>query len=482
LLLLLWMTPTNIEFDVCACDPKGWPSAIKGDPAFGCCENDSKCGWLYSSIEGGPGYWSGSQLPTSTMKWRLVITTACYENGGQTPLFFYGGKVMECKHTGVIQLSNRMLLSPDGITFSRQGLYGVGFVRTPIGKTHDGDVRNFWTFVVDADNFAGPVAYLLPEMFKERPAKWRVQSAHLKDYGSPGVGMSTGGGWGFEWNTLFALKQESETDSFIKIPQMAVPVKAGTAVLATKGRSYENKDVYEPLEQVLSNQKSLNSDDIMTGGTAFSCSNSEGIASFRLSEKDTVSVGSLQTTKTSDGCEWLMTTKNKSGFFPNYFKSPKAGQQTINPVDGSAVPKELREADFPKKGTLWSFNGPYDAMSSPPAGGCLSNPGPADPALYCVKTVSPSWVGYRWYRFIDQPGLQRLGLSDSEKTFLQRRVELLHKSLTGKDRWIKGQGVTDLVEIDGAQLVTPPAQKKHGYVPIVVYEGVEKPKDCTHVV
>lgn len=417
------------------------------------------------------------------MKWRMVITTACYEKGGQTPLFFYGGKVAECKYTGVIQLSNRMLLSPDGITFSRQGLYGVSFVRTPIGKTHAGDVRNFWTYVVDADNFAGPVAYLLPEMFKERPAKWRVQSAHLKDYGSPGVGMSNGGGFGFEWNTLFALQQESDTDRFIKIPQMAVPVQAGKAILAMNGRSYEDEDIYKPLEEVLSKQKSLNSDNIMSGGTAFDCSNSNGIAMFRLNQKDAVSLGSLQTKKGKAGCQWLMTTDNKSGFFPNFFKSPKKTKQpTIQPVDSSAVPKELREASFPKKGTVWPFNGPYDAISTPPAGGCLSNPGPADQALYCAKTVSPSWIGYRWYRFVDQPGLQRLRLSASEKTFLQTRVELLHKSLTGKDRWIKGQGVTDLVEIDGAQLVTPPPSKKYGYVPIVVYEGVAKPKGCTHSV
>jgi len=477
-----WMTPTNIKFDVCACDPKGWPSATKGDPSFGCCENDSKCSWLYATIEGGPGYWSGSQLPTSTMKWRMVVTTACYENGGQTPLFFYGGKVMECKYTGVIQLSNRMLLSPDGITFSRQGLYGVGFVRTPIGKKNERDARNFWTYVVDADNFAGPVAYLLPEMFKERPAKWRVQSAHLKDYGTPGVGISNGGGFGFQWNTLFAMQQESDTDRFIKIPQMAVPVKAGKAILAMNGRSYEDENVYNPLEQVLSNQKSLNSGDIMSSGKAFDCSNSKGIAQFRLNHEDTVSLGSLQTTKVADGCQWLMTTENTTGFFPSFFKSPKAGQRNIQPVDSSAVPKALREASFPKKGTLWPFNGPYDAMSKPPAGGCLSNPGPADQALYCAKTVSPSWIGYRWYRFVDQPGLQRLGLSDAEKRFLQTRVERLHKSLTGKDRWIKGQGVTDLVEIDGAQLVTPPADMKYGHVPIVVYEGVKKPNGCTHSV
>ena len=57
-----WLTPTNISWaklpkDVCACNPKGWPSASKGDQAFGCCEKDTRCSFLYETFEGGPGYW-----------------------------------------------------------------------------------------------------------------------------------------------------------------------------------------------------------------------------------------------------------------------------------------------------------------------------------------------------------------------------------------------------------------------------------------
>jgi len=467
-----WMTPTNIDFDVCACDPHGWPSATQGDPSYGCCGSRSKCSWLYQTIEGGPGYWSGSELPTRTMKWRMVITTACYENGGQTPLFFYGAKVMECRNMGVVQLSNRMLIAPDGITFSRQGMFGVGFVRTPVGKTSADDDRNFWTFVVDSKDFSGPVAYLLPEMFGERPKKWQVQSAHLKDFGTRGVGMSSGGGFGFEWNTLFSYQQEG----IVKIPQMAVPVSRGKPVVfAMRGLGYENADIYDPLEEALSsNRTRLRPADIMAHGKRFDCDEQQGDAIFKVSDRETVSLGTLQTERTPDGCTWSMTTNNSSGYFPQYFR----GQR---PVDESAAPRGLQAQKFPKKSSIWPFRGPYDALSKPPAGGCLTSPGPADASLFCAQTSSPSWVAYRWYRFVDQPGLQRLGLSKAEKQFLQSRVEALHRMLNGNDRWIKARGAADegLAELSSAQLVTAPAHLKYGYVPITVYEGIERPSGCS---
>jgi hypothetical protein len=59
----------------------------------------------------------------------------------------------------------------------------------------------------------------------------------------------------------------------------------------------------------------------------------------------------------------------------------------------------------------------YDVLSKPAFGGCQDTPGPASSKLYCVKSTNPSYVAFRWYRFIDQPGLQQLNLS-SVRTFL----------------------------------------------------------------
>lgn len=153
-----WLTPTNITWgkdmgDTCACNPKGWPSADKGDPAYQCCEKDTRCSFLYETFEGGPGYWIG-QLPTKTPKWRVNSAVGCYKDQTSTPLFNFGaaGKPHACDEMGIAQLSNRMLMAPDGLTFEdgKEGMVGVAYVRTPVGKVDKDDDRNFWTILVSA--------------------------------------------------------------------------------------------------------------------------------------------------------------------------------------------------------------------------------------------------------------------------------------------------------------------------------------------
>ena len=96
----------------------------------------------------------------------------------------------------------------------------VADARTPLGKVSEGDDRepprischlgciflkmapislrlgNFWTILVDTDNFAGPLAYFIPEFWSER---WDSPnpspgSAAIGDLGKAGHGLSMGGG------------------------------------------------------------------------------------------------------------------------------------------------------------------------------------------------------------------------------------------------------------------------------------------------
>ena len=41
---------------------------------------------------------------------------------------------------------------------------------------------------------------------------------------------------------------------------------------------------------------------------------------------------------------------------------------------------------------------------------------------------NPSWVAYKWYKYIDQPAFQHLGLSSNERNYMQGRIENLHKA------------------------------------------------------
>lgn len=150
------------------------------------------------------------------------------------------------------------------------------------------------------------------------------------------------------------------------------------------------------------------------------------------------------------------------------------------PISPSSVPPSLRQAQWPSQGP----SGPYDVLSDTegPPGGCRDSPGPASPLLYCVQTQSPTWVAYRWYKFSDQPGIQQALHSPRQKKFLQHRIETLHRILAhpGGGGWIKRRGAEaeGMAVVDGAAVVVPPKGMEVGYVPIALYEGLEKPTAC----
>lgn len=74
----------------------------------------------------------------------------------------------------------------------------------------------------------------------------------------------------------------------------------------------------------------------------------------------------------------------------------------------------------------------------------------------------------------------------AQRDFLQRRVEAFHTMLLGAGSdsahagWIKRRGASreGIAALDVAMLVTPPARMEVGYVPIVLYEGLERPSGC----
>merc|ERR1712166_1248200 len=94
-------------------------------------------------------------------------------------------------------------------------------------------------------------------------------------------------------------------------------------------------------------------------------------------------------------------------------------------------------------------------------------------------------VAWRWYKFSDQPGIQQALKTDAERAFIQARVENLHKMMPSTtSRWIKqgGAAAQGRINIDKAAVITkPPAGFEFGYVPIVLYEGLEKVGSATAV-
>lgn len=256
---------------------------------------------------------------------------------------------------------------------------------------------------------------------------------------------------------------------------MKVPTKDGRTVLMMNHEYFQNDQLSDPLEKALASGI-FDPTKVMANTNARDCRSGQNQAVWGVDGGHQIAVGTTHTTVENGSCIWSVKLGNCSKGdcdFPRYLNSK------LEPIPESEAPEDLRNAKFPeKKGN----RNKYDQIS--PQRSCVVSPGPSDSSLYCVQTLkggkSSTWVGFKWYRFVDQPGLQQAHLTDSEKSFMQQRIETMHKMVSRTSRWIKAKSVLHegLATIDSAALVTPPAGMEYGHVPIAVYEGPDKPDGC----
>lgn len=465
-------------------DPKGVCPCTN----FACCAknpgHEENCGWLFESFEGGTQYLNG--LVARVPKWRVGDSTGCYHAYTQSNMFHSGEyKPHACswadsdrvdpnhKRTlGLAQVSNRLMLLPDGQTFEKEGMIGVAYVRTPFGKINASDTRNFWTIVMDTENYAGPTAYFLPEFWNLRDPGTNGTTDNFKDFSDvPLIGMS-----GPAWE---AINMKQYVDGEVtKLLKMSMPYVNGRTVLWMGQRAHDNSDITEPLEKALASGV-LDPTKIMANGVAptAGCEKAERDISFGSA----ATWGTAKNTLESGDCVWAVKVANSSCpqngpcNLPRYYVNKK-------PVDASKASSSLQKQRFPTKGPTTQA---YDALTNAPAGGCRDSPGPADKALYCAKTLDGTWVGYRWYKFVDQPAMQQLHLTSEQRNFMQERVTTLHKAMPSPvSKWINGRqaDAEGLAKTDSAAIATPPKGLENGYVPIVLYQGYQKPSECVDVV
>jgi hypothetical protein len=469
----------------------------------GCRNGDNmSCGIYFESIEGGPGYWSsGSGLPTSAMKWRIGVSTGCYQAYTGSPMFQFGqysGHVCSPDHAqggvpvakegggmpmGFITLSNRMVVFPDGVSLSTYGLLGVGYLRTPFGKVNSTDTRNYWTVVLDSSTFSGPLGYFLPAFWKLRDRDLANATRDFPDFGDVKASNVTCGA--VEIDVAPALN----ISSAFRLPKVAMPIVNGRAVMFMGQRGYTNDDIFDPLERALE-MGTLDSATILAAGKPPDChvgirnatyfGGPDGGAHWPAQSYG-AQFGKHVRTEEDGDCVWAITHTNASCKGNMTCEMPRfinAATKPMTPMAEAEVPASLRAAKFPRTPPT----GPYDVLSTPSLhGDCRDSPGPASGTLYCVQSTSPSWIAFRWYRFVDQPGLQQLNLSVAEANFIQKRVETLHKMIqTPMAGWIKPRGAAKegLAATDIASIVTPPTGMEAGFVPIALYEGLQKPAGC----
>lgn len=469
-----WIQPNNS-------DNKDQPLAPKGTRAREWPERGPTWDTVFQTVEGGLGYWAGNNFRYGSPKFSMNATPQCYDYEVGSPgwSFFYSDEALPDNRLGIAQLSNRLLIPPDALTFAGNPngqFLGYAWMALPFtdptpadehGSAPTGDQS--WTCFLNAANFKGPIAFYIPETWSKIGTLFKEPFLHGRGLDSrPGVM----GGGAMEINTVPRIDGIDSTGvMYSKIPKLQFPIDE-------QGRSILVQDVVYFSKAALFDAVKTWRD----GGAACSGRFDEKGAwkaqlraeptRYSQADRPITGIDDVLVSTTFEGNVWGVawpgSTLSPRGSFPQYFKH--VGDKRVA-VAAADVPPEtaLLDKEFPLAGP----GGPYSSPAHPkPMPGAWTTPGPKS-ALLTATLVDGSTVTYAWYRFVDQPSLQQYNWSEQKKAKLQSLVEKIHKSWPIDGQYMAPPSRGTLVALDPALLVTPPAGMEAGYVPIVVGQSVK---------
>lgn len=432
---------------------------------------------VFQTIEGSLGFWGSTQFGSTTAKYRMNGTPNCYNGEISSPGWGFGRtKPLKKEEMGMAQLSNHLLVPPDGITFvtgTSGELMGNAWMALPIitkqekqeGRAASGDKS--WTCFLNATNFKGPIAFYIPAVWSKIADNYSTAEGRTLDIREGVVGAGA-----IEINTVPRFEAKDKNGVvYTKIPRLQFPVdEDGITTLMQDATLYSKDAIFNPMQNFFNDggviPNTFHADasylpECTTAKTRYDQgANATPILGIDAYFKETM-LG-----KSSYGLKWNTKAENGMAFFPEYFK--KEGNRMIA-VSVSEVPVEtnLVEQEFKTARTGKT----YQSLSED--GNVYQKPG-AKSKPFKVTLTDGSVVTYCWYKFIDQPALQSLNLSDADKQIIQKRVEKIHARWTSNKTYMAPPSKGKLVTLDQAIIVKPPKGMEIGYVPIVVQQEAGK--------
>lgn len=454
-----WILPDNS-------DNKDHPLAPTGTLARQWKERGPTWSSVFQTIEGGLGYWAGNNFRYGPPKFSMNATPQCYdyEIGSPGWSFFYGDDALPDNRLGIAQLSNRILIPPDGLPFEGKPngeFLGYTWMALPFTDASKGDPPTgdqSWTCFLSAHNFKGPIAYYIPETWSKIGKLFNEPFLHGR-----GLDARAGimGGGAMEINTVPRIEsRDKEGAVYAKLPRLKFPVNTKGEVILVQDVTYYSKAA------LFDSFKAWRDGGPRCRG-AFDRSHSFkpklGTTTTRYEQNGSQIVGVENTFDTKIfsgnawGLKWNPNGKVAAGDFPRYYKH--VGDRRVA-IPASEVPPETQLAS-----AKFKLAKPGPAYTSP-NGGAWTSPGPkAGP--FKVALTDGSVVTYSWYRFVDQPSFQQYRWDETKKRRLQDLVERLHASWSPNGTYMDPPTTGKLVSLDPSLLVTPPKGLERGYVPIV---------------
>ncbi len=425
----------------------------------------------FQTIEGGPGQWISTHFPSTISKFRLNSTPDCYNNEVASPGYDFLGNRLKTEMLGMAQLSNRLLIAPDGLTFDLHNLpsslFGYGYLALPLMPANDkveavpiGDQS--WVLVMNSENFKGPVSFYLPKLFTKIDALDKTLVSKTLD-AMPAVNS----GLALEINTVPAYTAVDPSGVvYRRIAKMNFPTNESStrAILTQDFTHYSKQALWDNFASFMSGgvlPLQLNS----KGGYPVSFTPSGLSAKMVDNDKPVIlngwvtsSISKNQSGGTVFSLSWVDPVT--AGTLPEYFRLDDKGW---TPIQANQVPAttNLSKQIFP---ALTASSWPTLDTSTNSA--WSSSKWAAGP--FTAKLNDGSTVTYVWYNFIDQPAIAQLGLDPTILQKLQNAVEIMHIQYGTNGPTLEPPTNGSLVGIDPGLIVTPPSNMSKGYVPIAI--------------
>ena len=459
-----WITPDNS-------DNKDKPLAPEGTLARKWLERGPTWASVFQTVEGGLGYWAGNHFRYGPPKFSMNATPQCYdyEIGSPGWSFFYSSKALPDDRLGIAQLSNRLLIPPDGLTFQGNPngeFLGYTWMALPFTEPTTGDPptgEQSWTCFLNAANFKGPIAYYIPETWSKIGKLFNYPFIYGRGLDARPGNM---GGGAMEINTVprFDAK-DARGIVYSKIPKLQFPVdEEGKALLVQDVTYYSKAALYDAFKAWRDGGPACSGRFDEKG--AWKAALRTSTPRFDQAGKVIVGVDKVFDTKVFGpnvwGLRWYDSGVSPKGVFPQYFK--QVGDKRVA-VSAAEVPPETKLLS--QRFKLARPGRPYTS----PKSGAWAHPGPVR-GPFKVKLVDGSLVTYYWYRFVDQPSFQQYKWSDEKKAKLQSFVEKIHANWPIDRDYMPAPSSGTLVTLDPALLVTPPKGLEVGYVPIVTRQEI----------
>jgi hypothetical protein len=454
-----WIQPDNS-------DNQNLPLCPEGTLARKWKERGPTWSSVFQTIEGGLGYWAGNHFRYGPPKFSMNGTPQCYdyEIGSPGWSFFYDNEALPDHRLGIAQLSNRLLIPPDGLPFDGHPngeFLGYSWMALPFTEPTSDDPptgEQSWTCFLSAANFKGPIAYYIPETWSKIGKLFNDPFLYGRGLDArPGIM----GGGAMEINTVprFDAK-DARGVVYSKIPKLQWPVDAeGRAYLVQDVTYYSKAALYDAFKAWRDGGPACSGRFDLQG--AFKPKLNTRTTRYDQAGKKIVGVERAFDTRIFEGnvwgLQWFTNDIAPKGLFPQYYK--QVGDERVAiPATEVPVETQLHAQQF----KLAKVGPPYTS----PTTGAWARPGPKL-GPFTAKLRDGSVVTYWWYRFVDQPSFQQYHWSAEKKAKLQAFVEKLHAHWPTDRDYMPPPPRGKLVALDPALLVMPPAGLEVGYVPIV---------------